>query len=402
VLRERDAEKRQSAARRRRQRVVTGGVAAAACATFAIWIGARQVSHKSVGPSIAESPIESPMARVRLVTGQVASVRGAERSAAVAGTALGPGDGLETADQASAEVAFLGDSTLVLDAATTIRWESSADGASVVRLGRGALKAAITQRVPPESIAFVTPHARATIVGTRFELSTTPTMTRLTVLEGQVRFERLADGAVSTVSAGRSAEAPARASAQSLAQALPSDGPVGTSTVMSLDFEDGVLPPVVTDGQLVSGPCKPGSKHCLIGTMLPNLTRCWSVKISKYPNALFYYSSRMVLGFDYLVSDEADKLDVDVNVGGNKRLNYLFTTSAIARGAWSRAEIRLSDLQSYPVRMPLDDGDPIRIILICAGRGLGKPVYVDNVKVLEYAPQSFPASSTGKEMNPDE
>ena len=53
------------------------------------------------------------------------------------------------------------------------------------------------------AIVFVTPHAEATVVGTRLAIATTTDMTRLDVSEGLVRFERLADEAVVDVAAGQ-------------------------------------------------------------------------------------------------------------------------------------------------------------------------------------------------------
>jgi hypothetical protein len=76
-----------------------------------------------------------------------------------------------------------------------------------VPLTRGMLAATVGRQPPGSPVVFATPHAEATVLGTRLSLLVGPASTRLEVREGKVRLRRLDDSASVEVTAGHFAVA---------------------------------------------------------------------------------------------------------------------------------------------------------------------------------------------------
>ena len=70
-----------------------------------------------------------------------------------------------------------------------------------IHLRRGDLSADVTAQPPGKPMRLVTPSAEAEVLGTQFNVSAGVESTRLSVNEGLVSVERLADGSVQEVSA---------------------------------------------------------------------------------------------------------------------------------------------------------------------------------------------------------
>src|SRR5688572_2928687 len=142
-----------------------------------------------------------PVAKVTDLQGEVQLAAGDMQSAAAAGVAIQTGQqittpaggwlALEFADKTMVRIG--GDSTVALDL-------DPATSAKQVKIDRGEIVASVSpQRAGP--MKFTTPHAVATVLGTRLRLTVTDTMTQLDVSEGLVQLDRLTDGRTITVEA---------------------------------------------------------------------------------------------------------------------------------------------------------------------------------------------------------
>jgi hypothetical protein len=191
--------------------------------------------------------------------------------------------------------------------------------------------------------------------------------------------------------------APAEAAAPA-AGAAPPDSSVPL-TVLAYDFETGELPRWFVRGHLIAGPCPPASTRCLIGTVSPYGAEVNSVVLERYSVPLFRFSPNQVLAFDYWVGAEAVSLYVQVWVR-TKQQNYGLRLTDVVRETWVRAEVRLGDLQGHLRKDRLAEGDPVANVYIKGGRMGGKPLYIDNLTVLEYPREAVPVLSTAARMLP--
>lgn len=149
----------------------------------------------------------SAAARVERLAGEIYVLAAAGRDPAREGQPLAPGQGLQTVGPDSLAVVAYADGTrLELGGDTTVRGLSdsgAAPGAGKrAELAQGALAADVFRQPPGRPMTFTTPHAEATVLGTRLRLSVAPAATRLEVQEGRVRFTRRPDGAPVEVKAG--------------------------------------------------------------------------------------------------------------------------------------------------------------------------------------------------------
>jgi ferric-dicitrate binding protein FerR (iron transport regulator) len=183
----------------------------AAAAALALMLGAwlifQGIQEKSAANTVAVRPPTPPpavitpapapqsviAARIERLAGTVTFVKqGATNSAAHIGQELASGDGLH------AESA--GEATLVCADGTRIELRSGASIACQlvehglrVDLTTGALAATVAKQPAGKELAFVTPQARARVLGTRLTLAVADNATRIEVSEGHVEFTRLAD-----------------------------------------------------------------------------------------------------------------------------------------------------------------------------------------------------------------
>jgi len=156
-----------------------------------------------------------PPVRLEGVRGQVFVIAGTTRTAAKAGQAVSPGQGLETAGTASKATLRFADATrLELWGETTVSRvaDTAADQGKRVLLSRGVLAVEVVRQPDGRPMLVATPVADALVVGTRFKLAVDPQekdTTRLVVDEGNVRLTRSADGKAVDVPGGHFAVAAA-------------------------------------------------------------------------------------------------------------------------------------------------------------------------------------------------
>jgi hypothetical protein len=296
------------------------------------------------------------------------------------GDTLRPGDRIETRAGATATVRF-GRATLRLGPETALSLERAparpAQSADLLRLHSGALETEVRPDAGP-ALVIATPHARATVVGTRFRLWVNAASTRLEVTEGHVRFDRLAEGLTTTVAAGETAEAAARSVPAPGAPPIRASEP---TTVLSIDFEDAESPYEMNKGQ-VTDQCPTGvtGRHCAIGSVTQfGLT----IHVRKRPH-MFFYSPRQVVSFDYWAGRETPRVWVQVRDVSHGR-NYQQDLREVVPETWTHVEMRIPDLRpSVAGNGPIEPGDAVGEISVGGTHPVGERLFIDNLSVLEY------------------
>jgi hypothetical protein len=170
----------------------------------------------------------------------------------------------------------------------------------------------------------------------------------------------------------------------------PGDGAV---TVLSFDFEDGQLPPELLAGDVGSYSCAGGSRFCALGGISLLNPREQEVQLDR--PTLMHHRRTLVVAFDYHVGADTPELTVQIR-DRDKGQNYRLYLHDLRRGAWASAEARLADFVGN-VRQdePMDEGDRLGSLIIMGGAAGGGPLYVDNVRVLDYPPGRLPPRSSG-------
>jgi ferric-dicitrate binding protein FerR (iron transport regulator) len=194
-----------------------------------------------------------PVAQVERVEG-TARVLGTDgEGTARPGLDLLPGQGLKTAGAGSAAVLRGADGVrMELGGETSV--ESLAEGGRRVTVAAGTLVVDAARQPPGRPVVFVTPHAEARVLGTRFTLAVSPAATRLEVRQGRVRFVRRADGA--SVDVGRNQEAVAGADVAMAPAARP-------LPPLAIAFQDGVEPTPAYAGTRDTNLCEPDAATAL-------------------------------------------------------------------------------------------------------------------------------------------
>lgn len=170
------------------------------------------------GPSIARIVEGGPGVTVERATGPWAS-----------NEPLAVADRVQTATNATAIVAYDTESTRMRLAPNTgIRLISDLPGQGKRwELYSGALSCQVDHQSPDRPLILMTPQAKATVVGTKFDLKATAGWTRLEVTDGTVRMTRLSDNATVYVSAGQYVEVSAPGAAAPQWAAAPAGDNVG-------------------------------------------------------------------------------------------------------------------------------------------------------------------------------
>lgn len=133
------------------------------------------------GPRMGEPVLAAVAGEVRLER------IGQPPAAASANTPLRPGDLLLTASNATAVIEFGTERTRIdLGPETALQLVSSGSGKRF-DLRTGRLEAEVARQRPFAPLVVTTPNAAATVIGTRFTLTSTTNRTRLDVTEGKVR-----------------------------------------------------------------------------------------------------------------------------------------------------------------------------------------------------------------------
>jgi hypothetical protein len=180
---------------------------------------------------------------------------------------------------------------------------------------------------------------------------------------------------------------------QLIAQPMPADSPEDEAPadharaafppgdILNLDFEDGVLPEVLSTGGVVSGPPRTGNRFCAIGGVSPWTLRVNVIALTGGPQGLLTYDDRRVLRFRYWVGAEAKRIVVQTK---NLRLaqNFNAAIAPLVHGEWTWATLPLSALEPFEPRLPMQKGDPLYDILIMAGTLGGGAFYLDDIAIV--------------------
>jgi hypothetical protein len=136
------------------------------------------------------------------VQGEVYFINGSVQTPVQANSTVGIGKLKTVGPSSRATIAFNDGTRVDLDGGTVLDLRPPKDNARV-RLENGSLKSEITKQPKNRLFIFATPEAEAIVVGTKLRLAVNGHATRLEVLEGEVRFRRLHDGAEIRVEAGQ-------------------------------------------------------------------------------------------------------------------------------------------------------------------------------------------------------
>jgi len=168
--------------------------AAAVAVALGIWAGLP-----GTGPGAAPGRPD-PVAHATRVEGKVALDRAGTRQPLAAPSDVLCGDRLALTGGASAVLAFADGSKVELSEGCELTVGGDA-AAPRLALARGRLDATVARRVGRGEFVAMTPHVRATVVGTAFTLWSVAGASRLEVAEGVVRADRISDGASALVAA---------------------------------------------------------------------------------------------------------------------------------------------------------------------------------------------------------
>jgi ferric-dicitrate binding protein FerR (iron transport regulator) len=190
------------------RRTTPWGAWAAAAASVLIALAAAFWAGRKTqppGPIAGSEPKEEPtrfvqgevVAVLESVRGDVRRTEGTHEEPVRAGTELSAGHGLRTGT-GSAQVRFLEGTRVDLLADS----RAGFPGPRGVHLVSGSLSAEVAPQTAGRAFVFRTPHAEATVLGTRLMLGASGDATRLEVSEGRVQLQGLADPRAITVPAG--------------------------------------------------------------------------------------------------------------------------------------------------------------------------------------------------------
>jgi ferric-dicitrate binding protein FerR (iron transport regulator) len=379
---------RRAQPRRRLRRIVPAGLGGLALAAAAIAVVVWD--ERSVPEPRAEAPGARAVWSAAAVIGSVSAIRRGAVTALVPGRPLATADGVETAAGAQARLARGAGTEVTIGPEARVAVEGPADEGGlrvdVVALARGGLDAAVGPSERP--LAIRTPHAWVTAVGTRFSLVVETRETRLDVGEGRVILRRIHDGGTIEVNAGQRALAVAaeaaerRVTAEGRRAAQPGTGP----SSQAFDFEVGDAD--FDQGHVVRGPACPEGGACIQGTLrpAPPLLKTWMVArtLERSAGMLFSYNQRQVLTFDYWVGADAKTVYVQMWDRDQNQNHSIYLRDPV-RERWGHAVVRLADLapNKFPERR-LEEGDALSSVVITAGRVGGRPLYVDNIRLVEW------------------
>jgi len=167
----------------------------------------------------------------------------------------------------------------------------------------------------------------------------------------------------------------------------------------SFDFEEGDEPALV-NGRVVSDGCPPGSRGCALGGMNFGGPESNTVTLERWKPFLATWGRTRTLSFDYWIGGERAELWVQL-WNEDKYQNYHFELRHPAQRQWTHAEIRLRDFVGNvrPAQVP-DDGDRIMDMVVAGGRLGGDPLYLDNIRFVEYPADALPPTVTGAVKKP--
>jgi hypothetical protein len=195
-------------------------------------------ASEAAPPPAPGAPPPAPAVRLASVAGRVYRVVAGRRIAAREQEVVMAGDGLVTDGVGSGAALVFADGTRVEVAPDGVIGQIGEAHGKTVFLAAGSLRAQIARQPPGRPLVFTTPHAQATVVGTRLRLAVTDRGTRLDVDEGRVRLS----------GAGEPVEV---AAGQYAVTARGAEVPLAPRARATLLFVVGAAPPAAADQVLV-------------------------------------------------------------------------------------------------------------------------------------------------------
>ncbi len=237
-----------------------------------------KVPPSAAAPTTTVRPAQQPIAQVLHVNGQVVCGPGldsTDETAVAAQADLFPGQVLRTVDEDSfAVLQFADKSILSIASGTELRCSVDSDQKHVM-VSAGEIMAQVTSQPAGKPMLIETPVAKAEVVGTKLSLFASSVLTKLAVLEGEVRLCRLLNGESVNVRSGESVTA-------SSDSGMVFNTPTPVSSLWEVDFEEGV-PRDWRAGELVRDSLPPGSRGAVRavqvrrrGPFLVASTRNWT------------------------------------------------------------------------------------------------------------------------------
>lgn len=135
------------------------------------------------------------------VEGDVQLIRGSEKTLARVGRLIKPGHEVVAGTGASLRFRYPDGTTVGVAGGTGLSLVARAGGKRI-HLSQGELHAEVSRQPAGRPMVLTTPHAEATVLGTRFSLTAEIESTRLEVVEGQVRLASQHEGTSVEVAAG--------------------------------------------------------------------------------------------------------------------------------------------------------------------------------------------------------
>ncbi len=187
---------------RRQRRAPWGGaglLAAGVAVAAGIWWLARPGHQRQEPPPVPASAVASKEPSAPALGPVLATLSAIEGgidgplAGSPAGAAIHAGERLTTRGDGRARIALADGTSIMLAPGSSL--SLALDNLVQVQLDRGQLAAEVAKQAPGHPLIFLTPDARAEVVGTQLSLAVTPGGSRLTVEEGLVRLSmRTGDG----------------------------------------------------------------------------------------------------------------------------------------------------------------------------------------------------------------
>lgn len=390
--------------RRRTTVLVAAGISMTAVAVLLLAPGLRSRRDRPAAEVVAEAPpppattpirppaaVAEPNLEVAKVSAQVTLHRGRRVLRFGPSTTVESGDIIDIPASASL---IIGNAPRLATMGGAVRLRVLAD--RTLAVDKGTVEARSEEARP---LPLQTPHGWALLTAGRGLLRVHDELTRLEVYEGSARFGNPQDPGVE-VTQGHFAQivGTEKPTVHGLGAAFTLVPPVAVpddegTVLLSFDFEDALLPPAWSEGDVVIGPPRDGSRYCLGGTAFQNAPHDNSVKIEDaLGQGVTLYSPELVLRFDYWVGPEAERLVVQVR-HVEQRQNYNAILPRITTGRWAQATLRLSDLKPIKRKnQSMKPGDHLSAILIVGGRRAETPLFIDNVHIVQFPLDKLPAT----------
>ncbi|MBN1670681.1 MAG: FecR domain-containing protein [Kiritimatiellae bacterium] len=314
-------------------------------------------------------------AQVVWTQGDVQRVRDQETRVLTTGMHVRPGDRIRTDGAGTLGLRFPDGSTVLVKENTECELIAQQRGKRLT-LAAGQLRIDAAKQPAGFPMRLSTPHAEATVLGTKLNLGVRRATTRLHVEEGAVELMEHEHNETVTVRGGQYAVA------QAGAVTVPVPMP-GNRGVYRFDFEDGARPAFWVRGKIAEEPKREGSRFCLVGEQGRAAHVGSQVVMNRSSRTgLFPYAPELVLRFLCWAPPQAKKMTVQV-WNGTQQQNFRLQVHDFERGSWSSIEIPIRTLAPRrPERSDTFHPDDILMnIAIYLTKGQGD-LFVDDVEIV--------------------